>query len=223
MADKLMKAQVTIPLDSAIPADYITNTFYFDGDDLGGPITDTGYHDAVVSLLTTFYQAIDGTIFPESVNTPATLKIYDMRDPLPRVPEVTTTIALVPSVNRGLPHEVAICLSFQADAASGVTQARRRGRVFIGPLATSILTTDAGPPYVAGGTRTTIADAAAAMENGLDTTFGSHVSWAVYSPTLDLAGSIDDAFNDVTNGWVDNAFDTQRRRGQKPTARTTWT
>jgi hypothetical protein len=223
MADKLMKAQVTIPLDNAIPADYITNTFYFDGDDTLGEDTDAEYHSAVQNLLTTFYQAIDQDLFPESISSPATVKVYDMRDALPRVPELTFTIALTPSVNRALPHETAICLSFQGDPVSGVTQARRRGRVFLGPLAQSILTTDPGPPYVSSTIRTTIANAAATLENGLDTAVGSHVSWAVYSPTLDVTETIDDAFNDVTNGWVDNAFDTQRRRGQAPTARTTWT
>lgn len=221
MADKLMKAQVTIPLDSAIPADYITNTWYFDGDDVDEE--DVAYHTAVMTKLTAFYQAIDGTIFPESISSPATVKIYDMRDPLPRVPEFTGTIALTPSVNRALPHEVAICLSFQATAESGVTQARRRGRVFIGPLATSILTTDAGPPYVGGGPRGDLATAATALATPIALPVTGQVHWAVYSPTLDIAGTIDDAFNDVDNGWVDNAFDTQRRRGQKPTVRQTWT
>jgi hypothetical protein len=40
--------------------------------------------------------------------------------------------------------------------------------------------------------------------------------WVVYSPT-------DDAYHEVANGWVDNAWDTQRRRGYKPTSRTTFT
>lgn len=221
MADKLMKAQVTIPLDSAIPADYVTNTWYFDGDDVDED--DAAYHSVVMSKLTAFYQAIDGTIFPESVASPATVKIYDMRDPLPRVPEMVGTIALTPSVARALPHEVAICLSFQATAESGVSQARRRGRVFIGPLTTAILTTDAGPPYVGGGPRGDLATAAAALAAPGALPVTGNVHWAVYSPTLDVAGSIDDAFNDVDNGWVDNAFDTQRRRGQKPTVRQTWT
>jgi hypothetical protein len=41
----------------------------------------------------------------------------------------------------------------------------------------------------------------------------SAVKWVVYSPKLD-------AFAEVDNLWVDNAFDTQRRRGERPTART---
>jgi len=48
MADKLMRAQVTIPLIGGLPEDYPTNTFYFDGDD---GLTDAQYHGAVVDLL----------------------------------------------------------------------------------------------------------------------------------------------------------------------------
>jgi hypothetical protein len=31
---------------------------------------------------------------------------------------------------------------------------------------------------------------------------------------------VDNGYYPVTAGWVDNAFDTQRRRGKDPTART---
>jgi len=40
--------------------------------------------------------------------------------------------------------------------------------------------------------------------------------WVVYSPTNGNTVNVD-------NGWVDNAFDTQRRRGLAVTARTNWT
>lgn len=227
MADKLMRAQVTIPLDSAIPEDSIVNTFYFDGDDLGGGLTtDAEYHGAVQSLLTAFYQSIDGNMLANSVTTPATVKIYDMRDPTPRVPEFTFTIGLTDTAQSPLPGEVALCASFQADLVSGVNQARRRGRVYIGPLAStaSFATVVNGQLRPHAAVVQALADACNVLADGIDTTGnGAHVSWAVYSPTLDIAGTIDDAFNDVTNGWVDNSYDTQRRRGAAPTSRVTWT
>lgn len=219
MADKLMRAVVTIPLTGGVPEDFITNTFYFDGDDGN---SDAEYFTAVQTLLTDFYQAIDEPVFPASVDTPATVKIYDMRDPEPRLPEGTFNIALDPTASAPFPGEVALCLSFQAAQVSGVNPARRRGRVYIGPINST------GADVVSGQNRPNSAiidalcDAAAAMENGEPMTVGS-VKWAVYSPTTDASSSIDDAFNDVVDGWVDNSWDTQRRRGTDPSSRTTWT
>lgn len=219
MADKLMRAQVSIPLDNGLPEDNIVNTFYFDGDD--SDEEDAWFHSAVMDQLTDFYQAIDTVLFPGSVNTPATVKIYDMRDATPRVPEYEGTIALTPEGNAPLPNEVALCLSFQAAAQSGQSQARRRGRIFLGPITVTAYESVASHSRPLASVRNTIATAASALMSTPQPVTGS-MTWAVYSPTLDAVGSIDDAFNDVDNGWIDNAWDTQRRRGAAPTSRTTF-
>jgi hypothetical protein len=41
---------------------------------------------------------------------------------------------------------------------------------------------------------------------------GVNVDWSVYSPTTGQN-------NAITNLWVDNEWDTQRRRGLRPTSR----
>lgn len=220
MADRLMRAQVTIPLDSGLPEDSVVNTFYFDDDE--DPLA--GFEDSAGwahSMLTTFYQAIDNIIFSDVIGPSATVKYYDMRDPEPRVPKYTDTIALTPAAIPACPHEVAICLSFRATVASGENARRRRGRVYLGPVNTAVVSSG----RVAAGSVTAIANAAAAMEDGYlhPASPGLHCKWAIYSPTTDATSSIDDAFHDVDNGWVDNAFDTQRRRGLAATVRTTWT
>lgn len=220
MADKLMRAQVTIPVPSGIPEDAVTNTWYFDGDDGD---TDAAYWSSVQTLLTTFYQAIDGVIYPNAMTGPATLKIYDMRDPLPRVPEYTTTIALTPTVGTHLPGEVAICLSYQAAAISGQSQKRRRGRIYLGPLSSTVNDVTGNKSIVTPAACTAIANAAAALENGIANAGVGSTKWAVYSPTTDAVDTLDNAFNDVEDGWVDNAWDIQRRRGLKATTRTLWT
>jgi hypothetical protein len=49
---------------------------------------------------------------------------------------------------------------------------------------------------------------------------GGAARLAIFSPTtLSSGGSIDDAWNDAVNVWVDDAFDTQRRRGARATTR----
>jgi hypothetical protein len=46
------------------------------------------------------------------------------------------------------------------------------------------------------------------------------ITWCVYSPTARGLGAADLGCTTVTHNWVDNAFDTQRRRGPKASART---
>lgn len=223
MSDKLMRCQVTIPLDSGIPEDQLVNTWYFDGDD--AEVGDAAYHSAVVTMLTNFYTQIDGVIFPSTVATPLKAKIYDMRDPMPRLPEHEFDINVTPSTHEPLPNEVALCLSFAAAAGSGLNMKRRRGRVYIGPIcfdASEVVGSQRRPTAAA---MEAITDVANTVLSGIDLGSGpppNSVKWAVYSPTTDATSSIDDAFNDVVRGWVDNAFDTQRRRGCAPTLRSTF-
>lgn len=223
MADRLWRAQVSIPLDSGIPEDAIVNTFHFDDDD--DPVAapdDT--RDFIMSLLTAFYQDIDGVMFGQNVGAEATVKLYDMADALPRQPLYTETIALAPlasGIDLTLPNEVALCLSFAAAGASGVNPQRRRGRVFLGPVhyAASSMVGSQCRPLAA--VRDAVAAAAETMADGYEhpASPGYRCRWSIYSPTTDATSSLADSFNDVISGWVDDAFDTQRRRGAAPTTR----
>lgn len=48
-------------------------------------------------------------------------------------------------------------------------------------------------------------------------------TWCIYSPTTETqTASLASSFIPIVGGWVDNAWDTQRRRGLEPTTRTTW-
>lgn len=220
MADRLWRAQVTIPLDSGVPEDAIVNTLYFDDDD--DPIADEGdTRDWIMILLTAFYNAIDGFVFPNTVGANATVRLYDMADAEPRVPLYTETIALTPYTAGPMVNEVAICASFAAQVESGDVPARKRGRIFLGPV-----TVDAGV-LVGSQVRPTtstmdaIRDAMDAMADGYEhpASPGYRCRWAVYSPKTDELGTLGEAFSDVVRGWVDDAFDTQRRRGPVATTR----
>jgi hypothetical protein len=109
-------------------------------------------------------------------------------------------------------------LSFQGAQESGANMRRRRGRLYLPPMDTSSLSLVGGRVTVAAPTVTTIVNAADAMLN-MSSTLG--LQWAVFSPTtLAETGSYDAAFEDVTNGWVDNEWDIQRRRGTVAQSRT---
>lgn len=220
MPDRLLRAQVVIPNDNALPEDSFINVFHFDADDGN---SEEECLDAIKLGLTNFYGQVGPAIMSSHAGDNATVKYYDMRDAKPRQPLRTDTFALTVGGTAPYPNEVALCVSFSADVASGEKAARKRGRVFIGPIGGQGQTTTGGETRPTTTTLDTIATAAGNMAQGLDVTIGS-VKWAVFSPTMLATGStIDEAFNDVTHGWIDNAFDTQRRRGAAATARRTWT
>lgn len=222
MADRLMRAQVSIKLDSNVPEDAIVNTFYFDQDDNGIlPPPDDSYN-AVVTSLADFYHAIDTELFPSNVDTTATVRIYDMRDPQPRLLRRTSTFVIEPSADDPLPHQVSLCMSFAASPLAGVNPARRRGRVYLGPIRKGAALLDSSQARVWAQVRNAVKTGAESLLVPANVG-GSSLSWSLYSPTTDAAGAnIDDSMHDVQSGWVDDVFDTQRRRCPDATTRTTF-
>lgn len=216
-----LRAQVNIPQASNLAADAAQNTLYFrdPGDDV--EVAADSAHD----LITAFYTTFDQSIYSGATTLPAvTVKYYDLTDPEPRVPVFEAGFTITTGTGAGYPSEVAICLSFQGERESGVNQARRRGRIYLGPLDADVGTTSTGRVVVAPAAVTAITGAASTMATGL----GQTAVWCVFSPTTAgpqpwSAGVLDVAFTPVTNGWVDNAFDTQRRRGTDSLVRTVWT
>lgn len=199
------KHQFVIKTADAVPKNYITNTLY-----------STASTDADAELNTadfiTMFKAWGSYYSTFVAQNNHEVKLYDMSDATPRVPVSITNwnLTSAPS-NPPLPSELACCLSFQAPPASGQPQARRRGRIFIGPLHTS--TNDSGGRPVAS-MRVAIAAAAAACKTAVAAN-GVGTWWVAYS-------QIGGTAIPVTNGWIDNEFDTQRRREQGYTTRTTW-
>lgn len=209
------KFQVTFPTDSAIPADYVTNTWHFENHVVGGIPSD---YDNVRDMLKDFYATTPagGTSSVSSymagtLNSPAVVKAYKLDDTPPRAPVYESTFAATFASTGGMPAEVAMCLSFQAARASGSPQNRRRNRVYLGPLTGSVCDTLGRPTSAF---ITAIQKSAQALKAA--SIAATSWDWVVYSP-------FNNAFYDVHDGWIDNAFDTQRRRGLDPTTRSTFT
>lgn len=130
---------------------------------------------------------------------------------------------LAAPVNGGpMPSEVAICLSFHAafgaDAEfAGVTRprSRDRGRIFLGPLVLSALIagqeSTTNRPMVAPNVRAAILSNA---QQYLNVSGGGLLGQQVWSRRNGTVKPV--------VGWsVDDAFDTQRRRGERPNIRQT--
>lgn len=143
------------------------------------------------------------------------IRVYDLDDTPPRAPLIDWPMPVgghAGASSKNLPDEVALCLSYSAGAASGLPIARRRGRIFIGPFSDNALRTGEGvstesAPSLA--LMECIVDAATDMHG---VAAGAGFDWSVWSPT-------DQAAVSILKWHVDNAWDTQRRRGNKPTAR----
>lgn len=102
------------------------------------------------------------------------------------------------------PNEVALCLSYAVAPNWEATTPRRRGRIFLGPL----VATTSQPARPAAGFIT----ATLALGQALAVAGGAENAWMIYSPT----DSTSVAIQAIS---VDNAWDTQRRRGLAPTDR----
>lgn len=201
---------VTIQRDSGIPADAITNSFHFDG---SGADTDN-----VFDIVEDFYNTVPtgGTLNVASLlsqdlaNTGATMKLYRLSDPKPRVPRAERTWEPdITGSGGSLPAEVALVASFRAAYESGKPTSRRRNRVYIGPLRENVNVH--GQPYATA--IETINKAMTDMKAAADASISWE--WVCYSPK-------DNEGHSVIGGWVDNAFDSQRRRGEAPTLRFSW-
>lgn len=211
-------AKVSFPYFTALPEDVVVNTWHFAfivGDPAEGDYGNL--RDNLATFYSTVYSDVAAVRWAPWVTTAAnTIQVYNMADPSPRPPLYEASMAITgatpPSTSTTTP-ETAICLSYQAEPSAGVPQARRRGRIFLGGMGTAI---QAGSgvtfPSIAAGVRTLICNAAEALATSM---FADGWQWVVHSRTV--AG---DAA--VTNGWVDDEPDTQRRRGRDPAIRTLW-
>lgn len=220
MALSVIKLQTRLVMVSANPKDAVVNTWHF--------LTDgamSGNLDAITAAMNTFYNAVDVYFSNDMAATGHTYKYYDLNDPIPRAPIRTqSTNSLVIPGATPLPHELAICLSYRTFFASGIPNARRRGRIYLGPL--DITATSGGK--ISSSVRTAVANAGAALQAAGDATATPLTGiagwrWVVYSPRTDQLGSnLIGSADAVTGGWVDEAHDVQRKRGIESTQRTLW-
>ena len=198
--------------ESQLAEDAYVNTWHF-RKDLG---VVTNYPN-IVDLLTDFYTVTaDGAVGApidymsgESITGKATIKIYDLTEPKPRYPVYTQDQYFNISEGSSLPTECAAVMSFQGERVAGLEQARRRNRIYLGPLSIYAMS----DMMLKGEFVQSILFQGKQLLNAVNSS--ETWDWVVYSPTNNNVVSI-------TDGWVDNGFDTQRRRGVRSTARGTF-
>lgn len=197
--------QVTIPTVDNDVANYATNSFHFEADDLTALAL---CHTALTSFYNTWQPRMSNLVRQNAWTT----KSYLDTDPMPRAPVLETTFNLTSApAGVGLPPEVALCVSFQGSRLSGTPQARRRGRVYLPFLGSSTLGTDGRPAALT-------VTSAVSCGQGLLTASDAAATW-----TWVTFSTVAPGYAVVLDGWVDNEFDTQRRRGRRYTSRSLFT
>lgn len=205
----IVRAQCEIPMTWQDQRDAVVNTFHFSVN-----VVDSSTLSSLTTALVGAYNNLETWFSAHvAVGPTGSVTYYNLDQPIPRPPLQTDSLGITRTHTTGttaLPHEVAAVLTYQALPTAGVNQQRRRGRVYFGPL-----------------------DEAATTEGHFEDAFMSSVAafgvnllqssngnpnwvWVVWSKT----GNTNSIVND---GWVDEAADTQRRRGVDPITRINWT
>lgn len=230
----VIRALITIPTDSTIPADRVSNSFHFKSL-APGVLDDEDFIQAVEARLTAWFGYVEGW-YGVTAASPASTKLYDLGDPKPRAPihAFDTVLDLGDAVD-SMPHEVAVVGSYNAQLGSGIDPSHRRGRVYIGPIKRAFVIHSNGSHFISDVNCQELADNLWTLL--APQPLGDTITGCVYSETWHegrgpTAGGptkppkpaipphtlLDSAF-EVVNTSVDNAFDTQRRRGPKATKR----
>lgn len=215
------RAVVTIPAVSGVARDAVKFDFAFSN-------PSSSLHTNIVTFFSyvnpTWSTSISAFLSPTLAHTSAgcLLQLYDLTGHLDgsatgHPPYEQDTFTLPGGGGSPLPSELAVVLSYHADF-TGIPEhgphtrprSRYRGRLYIGPMASSTLASDSTThrASVAQNVRETIA-AGAGHFSSLEPT------WSVWSRK-------DATMRQITQGYVDDAWDVQRRRGEDPIARTFW-
>lgn len=204
----IVRAMITMPTKSALNEDTIVNTWHFNT--LG--TAELTSLDTISSELATFYQSFIPLYSTKMQPSGTQIRFYRLSDPKPRPPIYTDSLfstAVVPHATAALPSECAIVLTYQGDRQAGKDQKRRRGRIYLGPWAALGAQGDNDRPGT--GITNAVHNAASALLAASNSA-GGVFQWVVYSQTS-VDQNIGDPYVKVTNGYVDNSWDTQRRRG----------
>lgn len=201
----IIRAQVILKTADAIPENFVSNSWCFRLD------ASAGSGAVLTPILKAFYDSLVSYYSPVITQNGHEIKYSLLPGVMPNYPYDTDVFNLGAAPAGGkLPDELAVVLSFQGLKAAGAPQARRRGRLYIGPLDTAAAT-DNRP---ATAFLTAMGNAATTLKAAV-TAVGGTAAWCIWS-VADQAEVV------IDNGWIDNAFDVQRRRGVLPTSRTTF-
>jgi len=195
----IVRAHVNWGVGGPIPKNDILNVPHFNIAGLSG-LVDTDWQDFADGLC-------DAVSDWQSANAQAkdlTVTLYDAEAEAPNYPKAIATKVTGNNTIANWPRELAVCLSFYSEH----NRPRQRGRLYLCP----------GLMFNSNGldTRPTDAIMEKMMDFGavLEAVGGVNVDWCIWS-------RVDRKARKVTDYWVDDEWDVQRRRGLISTKRMT--
>jgi hypothetical protein len=193
------KFTVSMPWNSALPRDRITNTFVMQH--VTGGI-DNSALKSMTDDIAAMYQKRYHDATKEIV-----VKAYD-NDAKPNLPRATTSVNSGVLWTRDMPHEVALCLSF---AGSYRGDRRGRGRLYLAPqLDTAVGSTLPQRPTT--GVMDWALDFYRVPNESFPDLGGIDWKFGIWS-------RVGQHFTQAQQAWVDDEWDTQRSRGLRETTR----
>jgi len=209
-----LRAQVVFQGKSNKPEDVFVNTYHFSSASTGQAAAEV-VRDHLVELYNVAAPAPGSGALALSLSNvisraanASKIKVYDLADVQPRIP-IQFSWTLGPSESATaieLPAEVAICASLYSE----FNRPRFRGRVYLGPwlsIQEDEPTTDRSRPP-------------AVIRQRIASTFRRLIDKGANTQNLAIWSTVDQQMRVVTSGWVDDAWDIQRRRGQDAAIRT---
>lgn len=243
----LLRSQVVFTHASGLPRDSVVNTFHFHAADTSGAVLDQ-IHTALKNFYNNTHAPQTGPLaglFSNSIpQNGHRIKTYSINEATgdgtpykgaPPLRDEVWNLSVAPTAV-GYPSEVALCLSYRNNDGTRPTgggefnapPARRRGRIYFGPIGSNNGTVVAGVLRPDNGMMGRLLAAGDYLRD-LDAP-----AWVIYSRPYEgrtaierpgrttlpaIPARLGTLFN-VQDVWVDNSFDTVRRRGERATART---
>jgi hypothetical protein len=192
----LVRAQVSAALDTTLPRDRVVNVTHFN---VRGAFATFGTD--FQNLCNDLHDIFVNNWYSPPGSMEVITKMYNLDDPEPRAPKASRTTGAAVARSANVPREVALCLSFYAER----NLPRSRGRIYLSPAALGSSSLSAKPT-------TTMMNQALAIADALSGLGGIDVDWCVFS-------RMDNSFKKVTNAYVDDEWDVQRRRGLRASNR----
>lgn len=214
----LLLTQTQVYWQDTLPRDMISHSLHFATGN-PDPIDSVDYQgvaDHLTAAFKSYYTAVEGTAHGRAFRT----KVYNLDDAtssapggVKRAPHAVSTNEVgigVESDSTMAPRQVAAVLSFY----STDNQPRHRGRVYLGPFAASAVAADVIPASISGTALAELVGQFGAVGSGLG--LESDIHWVTFSRSG--AGHAT-----VSHWWMDNRWDTVRKRLRKPTSRVSGT
>lgn len=213
-----IRAEVRMPYSSGLPRDVSVNVFHWSVDE-ANELAFTNIAEKLASFYNDDHSGEDTALanyiapFVSRVTNECQIRFSNVdEDPSPILFVADWTLAASGSAH-SLPAEVALAITWVATPLLPVPIRRRRGRTYIGPLASGAIDSTPGSPARPEQPLIDIWVGAAEFLVDDELDFERLVVWS----------RVNDQAYEVSGGWVDNEWDTQRPRGLDPTNRTSFT